>query len=107
MEADPLALAQVADYSLWSLFARATIVVKLVMLILVLASFWAWSIIVQKLITYREARAEAPDREGERLLKVIKCAFSHPGLASYYRSNSLHHGRPTAHRVEEFRLRAL
>ena len=65
MEADPLALAQVADYSLWALFARATLVVKLVMLILVLASFWAWSIIIQKLITYRQARAEA-ERFDER-----------------------------------------
>jgi len=59
MEAETLALAQAADYSLWALFARATLIVKLVMLILVLASFWAWSIIIQKLITYRRARAEA------------------------------------------------
>jgi biopolymer transport protein TolQ len=29
------------------------------MLILVLASFWSWSIIIQKLITYRRARTEA------------------------------------------------
>jgi len=59
MEADTLALAQGMDFSLWSLFARATPTVKLVMGILVLASFWAWAIIIQKLITYRAARAEA------------------------------------------------
>lgn len=59
MEAETLALLQEADYSLWGLFARATVIVKLVMLMLVLASFWAWSIIIQKTIAYRKARAEA------------------------------------------------
>ncbi|ASM73003.1 MULTISPECIES: protein TolQ [Roseobacteraceae] len=59
MEAETLALAQGIDFSLWSLFARATFAVKLVMIILIFASFWAWSIIVQKLIRYRAARAEA------------------------------------------------
>ncbi|WP_101067463.1 protein TolQ [Roseovarius salinarum] len=59
MEAETLALAQEIDFSLWALFARATIVVKLVIILLVLASFWAWSIIIQKLISYRRARSEA------------------------------------------------
>lgn len=48
-----------ADFSMWALFARATITVKLVMIILIIASFWAWSIIFQKTIQYRKARAEA------------------------------------------------
>ncbi|QYX57442.1 protein TolQ [Roseovarius sp. SCSIO 43702] len=59
MEAETLALAQEMDFSMWSLFARATFVVKLVMLMLIVASFWAWSIIIQKLIMYRKARSEA------------------------------------------------
>lgn len=59
MEAETLALAQEMDFSMWALFARATLIVKLVMLILVVASFWSWSIIVQKIITYRKARLEA------------------------------------------------
>ncbi|MET4101073.1 biopolymer transport protein TolQ [Roseovarius sp. MBR-78] len=59
MEAETLALAQEIDFSMWALFARATFIVKLVMLMLILASFWAWSIIIQKLITYRRARREA------------------------------------------------
>lgn len=59
MEAETLALAQEMDFSLWALFARATLIVKLVMLMLIVASFWAWSIIIQKTITYRKARAEA------------------------------------------------
>ena len=59
MEADTLALAQGIDFSLWGLFARATILVKLVMIMLIVASFWSWAIIVRKLISYRAARAEA------------------------------------------------
>ena len=59
MEAETLALAQEMDFSMWALFARATLIVKLVMLMLVVASFWSWSIIVQKIITYRKARLEA------------------------------------------------
>lgn len=59
MEAETLALAQEIDFSLWALFARATITVKLVMILLVVASFWSWSIIVQKILNYRTARAEA------------------------------------------------
>jgi biopolymer transport protein TolQ len=59
MEAETLAVAQGIDFSLWGLFARATIVVKLVMIMLIVASFWAWSIIVIKLMAYRQARSEA------------------------------------------------
>ncbi|MDE4132708.1 protein TolQ [Phaeobacter sp. QD34_3] len=59
MEAETLALAQEIDFSMWGLFARATITVKLVMLMLIAASIWSWGIIFQKLITYRKARAEA------------------------------------------------
>ncbi len=59
MEAETLALAQEIDFSLWGLFARATLIVKLVMGLLIFASFWAWSIIIQKHISYRAARREA------------------------------------------------
>lgn len=59
MEAETLALAQEIDFSVWALFARATFTVKLVMIMLVVASVWAWGIIIQKLMTYRSARAEA------------------------------------------------
>lgn len=61
METETLALAQQVDFSMWALFARATFTVKLVMLMLVAASFWSWSIIVQKLISYRAARREAAE----------------------------------------------
>lgn len=59
MEAETLALAQEMEFSMWALFARATFIVKLVMLMLIIASFWAWSIIIQKIIMYRKARREA------------------------------------------------
>ena len=59
MEAETLALAHEVDFSMWGLFLRATITVKLVMIMLIVASFWAWGIIIQKLIVYRRARAEA------------------------------------------------
>ncbi|CUH64263.1 Biopolymer transport protein ExbB [Thalassovita gelatinovora] len=59
METETLALVQEIDFSLWALFARATLTVKLVMILLIVASFWSWSTIIQKLITYRKARREA------------------------------------------------
>ena len=59
METEALALAQEIDFSFWALFARATLTVKLVILILIGSSFWAWSIIVQRMIVYRRAKAEA------------------------------------------------
>ena len=61
MEADTLALAQEIDFSIFGLFWRATLTVKLVMIALVLASVWAWGIILQKAITFRAARSEAAD----------------------------------------------
>lgn len=59
METETLALAHGIDFSLWGLFLRSTIVVQLVMILLVIASFWSWAIIITKLIAYRKTRAEA------------------------------------------------
>ncbi|WP_166417343.1 protein TolQ [Cochlodiniinecator piscidefendens] len=61
METEILNAAQEIDFSLWALFARATLGVKLVMIMLIVASFWSWSIIVQKTISYRKSRAEAAE----------------------------------------------
>ncbi|MEY1554722.1 protein TolQ [Yoonia sp. R2331] len=47
------------DFTMWALFARATILVKLVMIMLIVASVWCWAVIVDKLIQYRRARREA------------------------------------------------
>jgi len=47
------------DYTMWALFARSTLIVKFVMIMLVLASVWCWAIIIDKAIQYRRARREA------------------------------------------------
>lgn len=59
METQTLAMASEIDFSMLGLFSQATFTVKLVMLLLILASFWSWSIIIQKIIAYRAARREA------------------------------------------------
>ena len=61
MEAETLALAQEIDFSMWGLFARATMTVKIVMILLIIASFWAWAIIIEKILSYRKARSEAAE----------------------------------------------
>ena len=47
------------EFTMWALFARATITVKLVMIMLIIASVWCWAVIVDKFVQYRKARAEA------------------------------------------------
>ncbi len=84
MEAETLAMAQEMDFSMWALFARATFIVKIVMLLLIVASFWAWSIIIQKMISYRVARREAEvfDRRfwsGEPLDQLFDEIGTEPG----------------------------
>lgn len=59
METETLALATEIDFSMLALFARATFTVKVVMILLLLASFWSWAIIIQKFINYRRARTES------------------------------------------------
>lgn len=49
----------VHEFTMWALFARATITVKIVMIMLIIASVWCWAVIVDKFIQYRRARAEA------------------------------------------------
>ncbi|MCT8160983.1 protein TolQ [Pseudoruegeria sp. SHC-113] len=87
METETLAMAQEIDFSILALFMRATLTVKLVMVILVIASFWSWSIIIQKIITFRAARAEAAvfDRafwSGEPLDELFEKIGSQPSGAS-------------------------
>lgn len=49
----------VADYSMWALFARATLAVKVIMVLLILASVWCWGVVIDKWVQYRRARREA------------------------------------------------
>lgn len=59
MNTEAIGMAQEIDFSLLALFARATFTVKIVMLGLIIMSFWSWSIIIRKHLTFRRARAEA------------------------------------------------
>jgi biopolymer transport protein TolQ len=59
METETLAAAQELDFSLLALFARATLTVQIVMILLIVMSFWSWAIIIQKHLTLRAAKAEA------------------------------------------------
>ena len=52
-------MGQEIDFSMLALFARATLTVKLVMILLRVMSFWSWAIIIQKHILFRASRAEA------------------------------------------------
>ena len=54
-----------ANLSLWGLFLQADIVVKLVMLILLLASVWCWTIIIEKLFLSRKELRLADSFENE------------------------------------------
>jgi biopolymer transport protein TolQ len=48
-----------SNLSLWGLFLEADIVVKLVMLVLLLASVWVWAIIIEKSFALRRANRDA------------------------------------------------
>mgnify|MGYP006161081993 FL=1 len=59
METEAIGMAAEIDFSMLALFARATITVKLVMIALLVMSFWSWAIIIRKHLMFRSARAEA------------------------------------------------
>jgi biopolymer transport protein TolQ len=51
------------DLSVWGLFLQADIVVKIVMIMLILASFWCWAIIFEKIMRMRKLWAQAEEFE--------------------------------------------
>lgn len=66
-----------SDFSLWSLFLRADIVVQAVMVGLLLASVWSWSIIIEKSMTLRRIKKQADEFEalfwsGESLQNIYR-----------------------------------
>ena len=46
------------DFSIWALFSRATLPVKLVIIILILMSIWSWTIAINKRFSIRKARKD-------------------------------------------------
>ncbi len=61
-EASNLVLSD-QELSVWGLFLQADIVVKLVILMLVVASIWSWSIIIEKIRTLRHQNMLADEFE--------------------------------------------
>ncbi len=51
------------DLSIWSLFLQADFIVKAVMIALILASFWCWAIIFEKIMRMRRLRRQASQFE--------------------------------------------
>jgi len=49
----------VYDMSIWGLFMQADIVVKVVIIILLMASFWSWAIIFDKVLRLRRLKGRA------------------------------------------------
>jgi biopolymer transport protein TolQ len=59
IDATALGGAVTHDLSILGLFLQADIIVKVVMLILLLASFWSWAVIFDKLMRLRRLRRDA------------------------------------------------
>lgn len=55
----PASAAAGASLSMWSLFMQADSIVKAIMLLLLLASFWSWAIIFDKLLKVRRLKRAA------------------------------------------------
>lgn len=78
--------ASVVDFSMWGLFLRADLVVKIVMVALLLASFWSWAIIFDKFLRFRRVIALADRFEEvfwsgnslEELYERVAPRASHP-----------------------------
>ena len=51
------------DMTIWGLFADADLVVQLVVVLLLLASFWTWAIIFEKWLRMRRLKSRAEDFE--------------------------------------------
>ena len=56
MELEAANSFQQLDFSLMALFIRATLTVKIVMVILLVSSVWSWSFIIQKFFDYARAK---------------------------------------------------
>jgi biopolymer transport protein TolQ len=63
VESAALAGSIAHDLSVWGLFLQADLVVKIVMILLILASVWCWAIIFEKLTRLRRLWAQAEEFE--------------------------------------------
>lgn len=87
METETLALANEADFTLIALFFRASLIVQLVMVALMVASVWVWAIAFTKCAMFRKSRANATAFDaafwsGEPLDEFYDKVADAPGSAS-------------------------
>jgi biopolymer transport protein TolQ len=59
-----VAASQDLNFSVWNLFLKADLIVKLVMLVLIVASVWCWAIIIEKSLRLKRLNSEAAEFEG-------------------------------------------
>ena len=59
-----VAASQELNFSVWMLFLKADMIVKLVMLLLIVASVWCWAIIIEKSLRLKRLNREAAKFEG-------------------------------------------
>ena len=100
------------DLSIWGLFMQADFIVKAVMIGLVLASFWCWAIIFEKILRMRRLRRQAGqfeenfwsggslddlfDRIGSRPVDPMSAVFS-SAMREWRRSTSRAARDPDGH----------
>jgi biopolymer transport protein TolQ len=87
MEQETLAMATEADFTLVALFFRASFIVQLVMVALIVASVWVWTIAFTKFAMFRRARGNASAFDqafwsGEPLDELYDQVADSPGSAS-------------------------
>ena len=91
------------DLSIWGLFLQADVIVKVVMIGLIVASFWCWAIIFEKILRMRRFRRQALkfeesfwsggslddlfDRVGSRPIEPMSAIFS-AAMREWRRSTS-------------------
>ena len=59
-----VAASQELNFSVWMLFLKADLIVKLVMLVLIVASIWCWAIIIEKSLRLKRLNTDAAEFEG-------------------------------------------
>ena len=58
-----VAASQELNFSVWMLFLKADLIVKLVMLVLIVASVWCWAIIIEKSLRLKRLNSDAAEFE--------------------------------------------
>jgi biopolymer transport protein TolQ len=61
--ATAVGLATQYDFSVWALFTKADVIVKMVMIALIVASIWCWAIIIEKSLRLRRLNTDAAEFE--------------------------------------------